>query len=150
MSDFVSWLKLRSNHCGPSGKLQASRYFELINRVVEEWFGGPLCFSFATMHDGTRQIAVPTVRLELEVTGVVSLGEELRLSLKVARVGRSSIELVVAGDCEEQARFNARVVLVLADTSGAQLRGLEISSTLRKAMNDYLVDNSTVTAGTEA
>ena len=150
MSDFISWIKLRSSHCGPSGKLQASRYFELVNMVVEEWFGGPLGFSFATMHDRTRQVGIPTVRLNLEVTRAISLGEELRLLLQLTRVGRSSVELVVTGDCEEQARFNARVVLVLADTSGAQLRGLKIPSTLRKAMNDYLVNNSVVTAGAEA
>ncbi|NMT62729.1 acyl-CoA thioesterase [Marinobacter orientalis] len=155
MSVFVSRLKLRSSHCGPSGKLQVSRYFELVNRVVEEWFGGPLDFSFAAMHDGTRQVGIPTVRLELEVGQVVSLGEELRLSLQLVRAGRSSIELIVIADCEEQARFNAKVVLVLTDTSGVQLRGLEIPPALREAMNDYLVDsslsgNTAVTAGTEA
>lgn len=155
MSVFVSRLKMRSSHCGPSGKLQASRYFELVNRVVEEWFGGPLGFSFAAMHDGTRQVGIPTVRLELEVAHAVSLGEELRLSLQLVRAGRSSIELVVAADCEEQARFDARVVLVLTDTSGVQLRGLEIPPALRAAMNDYLLDGSpsdstAVTAETEA
>lgn len=138
MSAFVSRIILHSSHCGPQGRLQTGRYFELTNRIVEEWFGGPLAFSFADMHHDDRRMGIPTVRFALEVHQAAYLGEELQISLQVDELRRSAIELTIKAHCNDQPRFTAVVVLVLAERSSGRLRGMAIPPELRAAMAPYL------------
>ncbi|WP_404367150.1 acyl-CoA thioesterase [Marinobacter sp.] len=139
MNRFIIRLRIRSSHCDPQGRLQAARYFELVNRVVEEWFGDPLEFSFAYMHSQENRIGIPTARLVLETHQPAYLGEELEISLQVLELRRSAIKLAIDASCENQPRFSARVVIVLAEASSGRLRSMEIPADLRAAMERYSV-----------
>lgn len=142
MTAFVSQHRVRSSQCGPKERLQTARYFELINRVVEEWCDASLELSFASMHARERRLGLPTVQINLEVQRAIHLGEDLQLLLNIVQLRRSAIQLTIRAHCEDQPRFSAEVTLVLAQAVGGKLQGMEIPPTLRQTMMQYALDNS--------
>jgi 4-hydroxybenzoyl-CoA thioesterase len=91
MALFETTRVLRFGDCDPAGIAYFPHYFDLLNGVVEDWWGSmgvPWKVLF-----GQRRIGLPTVRFEVDFRAPAFLGDELRFSLAVARVGGKSVKL---------------------------------------------------------
>ena len=91
MASFEAIRVLRFGDCDPAGIAYFPRYFDLLNGVIEDWWGAmghPWKILF-----GQRRIGLPTVRFEVDFRAPAFLGDELRFSLAIKRIGKKSIDL---------------------------------------------------------
>jgi 4-hydroxybenzoyl-CoA thioesterase len=98
------------NHCDPAGIVFYPRYFEMVNSVVETFFGEALGYPFARMM--AEAAGVPTRRLEADFPAPSRLGDRLEFSLRVLRVGGASADLAIAAECSGEVRIEVRSTLV--------------------------------------
>lgn len=113
----MSWQTTRLvefQHCDPAGIVFYPRYFEMINSVIEECFRTHIGYSFAPMHFIDRR-GVPTAKTAVEFHNPSRLEDLLTFTLKVLRVGKSSLELSLDCTCLDQPRLSATSTLVRID-----------------------------------
>lgn len=109
---FVSHQRVRFAHCDPAGIAYFPRLLELVDAAIEDWTEPGTGISRRAMHED-HELALPTAKLETEFLRPVRLADELALSVSVASVGVTSVNLVVAAQCGGELRFTARLVQVL-------------------------------------
>ncbi|MEM6463118.1 MAG: acyl-CoA thioesterase [Pseudomonadota bacterium] len=86
--------KLRFADCDPAGIAFYPRLIEHVNGVVEDWFDGPLGYSFHTMHDLANK-GIPTVAISVNFMRPAGLGQMIDWRLQVKALKRSSLTLAV-------------------------------------------------------
>lgn len=138
MASFRASIPVRFDDCDPAGIVFYPRYFEMLNRFVEDWFAEGLDYSFPEMHlkDGR---GVPTVRLEVEFRRPSRFGDRLDWSLSVLRLGRSSLEIAVEVTCARELRLSARQLLAFTSI-GAEMRSVPLPQELRARMESFAVE----------
>ena len=139
MSDtFRVRIPIRFGDCDAAGIVFYPRYFEMLNRTVEDWFahlGRP--FRQLHLEDG---LSVPTARFEVDFQAPSRMEDQLDFALNVERLGRASATLRIAVTCRGESRLNVRQVLVFADTRG--LRSTPWPDDLRVRMSQYLTEEA--------
>ncbi len=105
-------IQIEFNHCDPAGIVFYPRYFEMSNSVVENFFNDVVGRSFASMHSGGAQNGVPTVAMAAEFFVPSRLGDKVLFSLAIARIGRSSLDVVIEGRGGAELRLRIRLTLV--------------------------------------
>ena len=123
--------KVRFSHCDPAGIVFFPRYMVQLNDLIEDWFNEALQIDYADFVM-VRGMGLPTVRLECDFVSPGAFGSSIEWRLSVARIGTSSITLVVQGWAEETERFRLRTVLVA--TSGHQGGSTPLPDDLRQAL----------------
>jgi 4-hydroxybenzoyl-CoA thioesterase len=91
MARFEAMRVLRFGDCDPAGIAYYPRYFDLLNSVVEDWWGA-MGVPWKTLFL-QRRIGLPTVRFEVDFRAPAFLGDELLFSLSVTRIGKKSVDL---------------------------------------------------------
>ena len=104
-------IQIEFNHCDPAGIVFYPRYFEMVNSVVENFFAEVVGRSFAQMHSGADN-GVPTVAIEAAFQRPSRLGDKVRFTLRVERIGGSSVTMVIEGHGPDGPRL--RVGLTVA------------------------------------
>jgi len=127
---------IRFHHCDPAGIVFYPQYFVLFNELVEDWFNHGLQHNYAEMVSGQR-LGVPMVRIETDFLSPSRIGETLRLTLGVKRIGRSSLNLLVEGSSGGTPRVRAHQTIVLAALDG--LRSVPFPPALCASIERYLV-----------
>ncbi len=107
-------IQIEFNHCDPAGIVFYPRYFEMTNSVVENFFNDVVGRSFASMHRGADN-GVPTVSLVAEFVAPSRLGDKVLFSLKIEKLGRSSVSLKIEGHMGAELRLRVALVLVWID-----------------------------------
>jgi 4-hydroxybenzoyl-CoA thioesterase len=144
-------VRVRFKDCDAAGIVFFPRYFEMLNDLVEDWFGDALDWPFARMH-GDERAGMPTADLQCRFVAPSRLGETLTRELRVQRLGASSVTLGVrfAGpDGEMRVEFAQRLVCVALDArrerAGAgdggddgRLQPMPLPERVRAAMLAYL------------
>ncbi|WP_217710525.1 thioesterase family protein [Streptomyces sp. NA04227] len=104
---------IRFQHCDPAGIVFYPQYLFMLNEVLEDWFEEHLGIDYAGMFT-TRRIGIPTIRLECDFVGPSRVGDRVRFSLDLRRIGKSSFELhyLCAGVEKSDVRVRMRAVLV--------------------------------------
>jgi 4-hydroxybenzoyl-CoA thioesterase len=127
--------KIRFSHCDPAGIVYFPNLFDMMNAVVEDWFGEVIGLSFQTMHL-ERRIGFPIVDTHCQFVRPCHLGDILAIELAIARLGRSSIEFAIRGRVGEEEKFRAdhKVALVSLDT----FRSMAIPDDLRAKMQPFV------------
>ncbi len=110
-------IRIEFNHCDPAGIVFFPRYFEMINSMTENFFRDRLHYPFERIVMEERQ-SVPTVHLEIDFRAPSRLGEVIRFSLRVERIGRSSFDLCHRAEGEGVTRVEAHQRLVWIDRAG--------------------------------
>jgi len=133
---FTTERKIRFSHCDPAGIVYFVNFFDMVNGVVEDWFGEAIGFTFNEMHI-QRRVGFPIVNTGCEFFRPCHLGDLLVLELSIAKLGRSSIEFRVVGRVAGDEKFRARhkVVLMSLETQHA----LPIPEDLREKMQPFVV-----------
>lgn len=126
---------IRFHHCDPAGIVFYPQYFVLFNELVEDWFNQGLGIDFARFHveDG---LGVPMGSISCRFLSPSKVGETLRLSLSIKRIGKSSLELYVVGSSSGETRVQANLTVVLA--SLVNRHSVPISGELREKLERYL------------
>ena len=135
--NFSAARRVRFSDCDPAGIVFFPQYFTMLNGFVEQWFDEALGLPYAQLI-AQRRVGLPTVRLEAQFTAVSRHGDDLALSLVVAKLGRSSLLLAhrfTAGSADgavAEVRLLARQVLVC--TSLATHRPQPLPDDIRAAV----------------
>jgi 4-hydroxybenzoyl-CoA thioesterase len=107
-------IQIEFNHCDPAGIVFYPRYFEMVNSVIENFFADVVGRSFASMHNGASN-GVPTVAMDAVFQRPSRLGDKVRFTLRVERVGGSSVRMVIEGSGPDGPRMQATMTLAWID-----------------------------------
>ena len=127
---------VRFGDCDPAGIVFYPRYFEMLNALLEDWFGQGLGIDFAAFIT-ERRLGLPSRAIASEFLAVSRCGETLVQRLAVKRLGRTSLTLDVrylGVDGSERARFEQ----VLVCTSLATHRPEPLPADLRAALESFM------------
>ena len=125
---------IRFHHCDPAGIIFYPQYFILFNELVEDWFTRGLGVSFVEQVTKER-VSIPMGRVECDFLAPSKIGDVLRFSLGVVRIGSSSIKLRIEVRHDEQVRVRAVLTVVLASLE--TLKSVPITDALRRKMERY-------------
>ncbi|MEO6030996.1 MAG: thioesterase family protein [Burkholderiaceae bacterium] len=103
---------IRFSDCDPAGIVFYPQYFVMLNGLIEDWVNEGLGITYHTLVM-KRSVGLPTVRLEVDFRAVSRLGDRVRLSLQVERLGEKSLTLAL--QCRAlggESRLSARQVIV--------------------------------------
>jgi 4-hydroxybenzoyl-CoA thioesterase len=111
VTHFERTIPVRFEDCDPAGIIFYPRFFALVNRLVEDWFGDELGQSFRGLHVEQRK-GVPTVQFACDFKAPVRLGDALEMRLRVAHLGVSSCQLFIEARCVDAlaAQFEQTIV----------------------------------------
>ena len=127
---------IRFHHCDPAGIIFYPQYFILFTELVEDWFTRGLEVSFVEQVTKDR-VSIPMGRVECDFVAPSKIGDVLRFSLRVVRIGTSSIKLAIEVRHGEEIRVRALLTVVLASLE--TLKSIPISKDLRTRIERYLV-----------
>ena len=107
-------IQIEFNHCDPAGIVFYPRYFEMVNSVIENFFADVVGRSFAQMHNGASN-GVPTVAMEAVFQKPSRLGDKVRFTLTVEKVGGSSVKMWIDGHGPDGLRLRVGMTLAWID-----------------------------------
>lgn len=113
MKTFYHQSKVYFADVDPAGIMFYPRIFEMVNETIEEWFSA-IGFAFSQMHLEGKS-GVPLVKIEANFKKPNRLGETLDFELRIARVGNSSLELVIEARSGVEERFSVKGILAHVD-----------------------------------
>ncbi|WP_458446138.1 acyl-CoA thioesterase [Burkholderia stagnalis] len=129
---FTKQHRIRFAECDPAGIVFYPQYFVMFNNLLESWIDSLLDDGFAGFI-GKHRFGLPTVRLEADFRAVSRMGDDVVLSLEVARVGGKSLTLSLAcTGSDGELRMN--VTQVVVSTSLETHRAIEIPEMFRRAL----------------
>jgi len=97
------------NHCDPAGIVFYPRYFEMTNSVTENFFREVAGRSYGQMM--AAETGVPMLHIDVDFRAVSYLDDVLDVTIKVQKIGRSSLTLQIVAACQGQHRLTANMVL---------------------------------------
>lgn len=128
---------LRFADCDPAGIAFYPRLLEHLNGVVEDWFNGPLDYTFDDLHQRDRK-SMPTVQMNVEFLRPGKLGDVIDWFLSVKKLGRSSMTLsVTARRPDGQDMLQAEPTLVHSDFEVDPPRSEPFPQQLRERIETY-------------
>lgn len=119
---------IRFSHCDPAAVLYFPHVFDFASAAVEDWFDECLGVPFHAWHLEHRR-GNPIVRSRCEFVTPCRFGEQLLLELEPTAVGRSSLEMRIAGSVGGAPRFRVRHKTAMI--SMQTLRAIAIPDELR-------------------
>jgi 4-hydroxybenzoyl-CoA thioesterase len=132
---FVHEQRVRFSHCDPAGIVYFPEFLDLAHATMEDWFREGLGHPLPQLIR-ERRIGTPTVSIQCEFLKPLSMGDMLRYELRVARLGRASLQLRYSGkkDGVEHLRIAQTIVFMSLNTNSA----VPIPDDLRVKMERYL------------
>jgi 4-hydroxybenzoyl-CoA thioesterase len=127
-------LRIRFAHCDPAGIVFFPQYLVMISNLVEDWVDDALGVPYAELV-GRRHTGMPTVSLQCDFSAISRMGDEVRLGLRVERLGGKSLTLQIGVRCGDEQRMVVRQVLVF--TSLDTHRAIDIPADLRTAIERF-------------
>ena len=126
-------IQIEFNHCDPAGIVFYPRYFEMVNSVIENFFADVIGRSFASMHNEGATNGVPTVAMEAVFQRPSRLGDRVRFTLRVERVGGSSVKMGIEGHGPEGLRLKVGMTLAWID----RMKAAPWPAEMRVALESY-------------
>ena len=123
--------------CGPSGQLHLSRYYELVNHTVEQWFDASLGMTFSDLHVA-RNLGVPTVQLDTHCQRLPASGKVVSIGLRPLSVGASAVHLLTGLASAGETLLVTRQVIVFVELSDKKIRSTQIPGELRNRLVEQL------------
>src|SRR3972149_196882 len=107
---FYSDTLVRFSHCDPAGIIFYPHYFVMFNGLVEDWFNHALEVNYADFIT-TRRLGPPMVHIKCVFVAPSKIGEVITLTLRIDRIGRSSLTLATGALLDNQIRIAAQLTL---------------------------------------
>lgn len=133
---FVHDQLIRFAHCDPAGIVFFPRFFDLAHNTMEDWFARGVGYAMPVMISQHR-IGTPTVAIRTDFVKPLRIGDTLRFSLTVTKMGRSSVELRYVGtkNGEEHLRIFQTVAFMDLD----RMKSIPIPEEVRPRIEAFLV-----------
>lgn len=133
---FIKPYIIRLSHCDPTGYVFYPHYFHIFNALVEDWFyeGLEIAFDELLM---TRQLALPSVKLETTFLKPTRMGETVDFWLTVSHLGRSSIRFTMGVDKDGESRVRMNRVIVCVDQRTG--KAVPVPSDLRDKIQAFML-----------
>jgi len=124
------------SHCDPVGIAYFPRLFDLLHRAMEDWFTFGLKERFADFIMA-KKLGVPVVGTKVDFVSPARFGDQLRIELRVLRLGRASIELAIDSFVADRPCFKAQHTICCF--SHETYKAVAIPEDLRGKMEAYVV-----------
>ena len=131
---FYSDTLVRFSHCDPAGIIFYPQYFIMFNGLVEDWFNHALGINYADFIT-ERRLGLPMVNIQCDFVTPSKIGEVITLTLKVERIGNSSIQLLVQAVYADKVRLSAKLTICVF--AFATTRAVPIPDDLRQRLTDF-------------
>ncbi len=125
----------RFAHCDPAGVVFYPRFFQLFSDVIEDWFQSGIDCPFGGAFMVARNLRIPSLSITAEFLRVCRMGEFLDFDLWVTRLGRSSLDLALAGSVAGEPRLRAAWTVCIIDF--ATFKSTPIPDDLRTRMETF-------------
>ena len=131
---WTSVVKIRFAHCDPAGIVYFAAHFDILNGVVEDWFGEGLGLDY---HDivGRRRIGLGYVHASADFHLPARMGERLTYAVAVERVGNTSLPLRIAARRDGTKVLTAALTIVTTDLDA--MTSIPIPDGIRAAVSAY-------------
>ncbi len=126
--------RVRFTHTDPAGYVFFPRYFEKFQSAVEDWFNEELEVDYAGIVLN-REVGLPTAHTECNFLKPCRLGEILDLSIRLTKVGSTSLTVEFFGSVAGEQRLHGRSVLVFIKLEDGT--PVPIPDDLRVKFEDY-------------
>ena len=130
--DIAPWL----TDC--SGHLQVSRFFELINVAVEQWFPRALALSFHELHT-VHHGGIPTVVMRTRCRELPRAGETVTMWIRPTKIGKKSLRYtswLVRGD---ECLLENEQTIVFVKLNGRDFQTIPIPDGMRERLQEQYV-----------
>lgn len=131
---FYSDMLVRFSHCDPAGIVFYPHYFVMFNGLVEDWFNHALEINYADFIR-TRRMGLPMVNVQCDFVAPSKIGEVITLTLRVERIGNSSLKLAAHALLNNQIRIAAQLTLCVSSFETG--RAVPIPDDLRQRLSDF-------------
>ncbi|MCH8335991.1 MAG: hypothetical protein IIC61_08895 [Proteobacteria bacterium] len=121
-----------------TGYLQVSRFYELINVAVEQWFPRTLAMSFHELHT-LRCGGIPTVVMRTRCRELPRAGDSVTIWIRPTRIGGKSLEYtswLVRGD---ECLLENEQTIVFVKLNGRDFQTIPIPDGMRERLQDQYV-----------
>lgn len=135
MNAFTVQIPIRFGDCDAAGIVFYPRYFEMLNRVVEDWFAQELGRPFRALHL-EEGFSVPTARFEVDFRKASRMEDVLEFSLAIESLGRASCGLRIQVRCGDELRLEVKQTIVFVQQS--TMKPTPWPDDLRAAMAPFL------------
>ena len=124
------------SHCDPAGIVYFPRFVDLLHRAMEDWFTFGLEERFADFIM-QKKLGIPTVGTKVDFVSPARFGDLLKIELRVAKLGSSSIDLAIDSYVAGRPCFKARHTVCVF--SQETFKAVPIPAELRARMEPYVV-----------
>lgn len=131
---WTNTVKIRFAHCDPAGIVYFAAHFDILNGVVEDWFGEGLRLDY---HDivGRRRIGLGYVHAAADFHRPARMGDRLTYAVAVERVGTKSLPLRITAHKDGADVLTAALVIVTSDLDA--MAAIPIPDDIRAAVSAY-------------
>ncbi len=131
---WTNTVKIRFAHCDPAGIVYFAAHFDILNGVVEDWFGEVLGLDY---HDivGRRRVGLGYVHASADFHLPARMGERLAYAVAVERVGNTSLPLRITAHRDGAEVLSASLVIVVTDLEA--MVSIPIPDDIRAAVTRY-------------
>ncbi len=121
-----------------TGYLQVSRFYELLNAAVEQWFPRALDMSFHELHT-VHGGGIPTVVMRTRCRELPRAGEEIKIWIRPTEIGRKSLQytcwLVRGSEC----LLENEQTIVFIKRNGRDFQTIPIPDGVRERLQEQYV-----------
>lgn len=121
-----------------TGYLQVSRFYELLNAAVEQWFPRALDMSFHELHTDHGG-GIPTVVMRTRCRELPRAGEEIKIWIRPTEIGRKSLQytcwLVRGSEC----LLENEQTIVFIKRNGRDFQTIPIPDGVRERLQEQYV-----------
>jgi len=142
MKKFEKQEAVRFRHVDFAGIVFYPRFLEMLNDLVEDWFGEELDRSFAKIHETN---GIPTVDLKIRFKNPARIGDELTKSLWVKNLGGSSVNCGFEfshSDGNVCLEGEVTLVNVGLDKATNAIKAVAFTDETRNKISPFLMSNS--------
>ena len=132
-------IDVRFGDCDPAGVVYFPRFFDWFHQAMESWFDQALGLPYAEV---LQRHGFPAVHTEADFIKPSTMGEQIRILLRIGKIGASSFRLdyeVLGPDDEIRARGHTVVAMigVLSDQAD-HFRPVRIPTDLRDRIQAFM------------
>lgn len=136
MKKFIKEEEIRFRHVDYAGIVFYPRFLEMLNDLVEDWFGEALDRPFSKIHETN---GIPTVDLKVQFKNPARIGDLITKKLWVKNLGNSSVTCGFTFENNNKIVLSGEVTLVnVGLNSGSKITAEAFSDETRAKIEGYL------------
>ena len=131
----IDHVRIRFAHVDPAGIVFYSRYFEIINMVLEDWFRDGIGHDFGILNERDK-VGIPLLHIEADFMRPSYLNDIVEFRLTVAKIGRSSFTVNYEAWLGPEMRLKMSAVHAFVDLN--LRKSVPIPDMVRERMENFV------------